>query len=642
MNKRKRIGLLTAVPESIHAQRVFEGVFGQCNKYNYDVAVFSPMHHLSGAYKDYVKGELNIFELINFDLLDGVIVDSLSLIENNDVTIWNQLLQKLEKECKSPVVSLNLPMGGYFMAESTNDAIFDKIVAHVAEEHGVRDICFLTGFEDSAIAQERLDAFVAAMKKRDLPVRPEWLIYGDFWYNSGTHLAEKLVSGEVPMPEAVICASDHMAIGLVNHLVKLGVRVPEDIIVTGFEATQEAALNSVSVTSYESNEAKTAADAVDILRGILEPEEKQQPLDVTTKQHIHAGMSCGCEPDFIHSTRAFKDSFYYIYRDNEQDNENIDIGQLMEGYVAEVFTESETPQECLHHIYLNTFYMQPYSKYYLCLKEDWLNPENVMLSGYPDKMKIVVHTTPEPETGFYEDDQSIVFDTKLMLPQMLECVDEPSVYYFSPVHFRDKMLGYSVLQRKLTEQKKVNLVYRNWLRHVNTALEMIQMKNKLMLMSVSDEMTGAYNRRGMDIHVDRLLKQAEPSDKLLVAVADMDGLKYVNDTFGHSEGDYGIKQVHKAMLMSAEPEEICVRAGGDEFYLFGVGQYTESDIEKHKEAFYAYLEKINEASGKPYIIGASIGMEIAPINTNLNVEDVIRVADVKMYADKVARKKQRI
>lgn len=642
MNKRKRIGVLTAVPESIHAQRVFEGVFGQCNKYNYDVAVFAPMYHLSGEYRDYVQAETNIFELINYDLLDGVIVDSISLNENNDASLRMWLLKELREKCQKPIVTLNMELGDCIKVDSCDADIFDEIVEHVVVEHGVKDICFLSGYEDSPIAQERMNAFVTAMKKRGLTVREEWLIYGNFWYTCGTRLAEQFLSGEIPMPEAVICASDHMAIGLANQLLKQGIRVPEDIIITGFEATQEAALNSVSITSFESNEAQTAADAVDVLRSLLEPDRELMPINKAQRKHIHAGMSCGCAPDFIHSARAFKDSFYYIYRDYEQQDDNIDIGQLMEGYVSEVFTESKTPQECLQHIYLNTFYMQPYSKYYLCLKEDWLNPDNVIIHGYPEKMRIVVHTTPILDTGFYEMEKGITFDTQQMLPQMLEGEDEPSVYYFSPVHFRDKMLGYSVLVRKLTEEKKINLVYRNWLRHVNTALEMIQTKNKLMMLSVSDEMTGAYNRRGMEIHVKRLLKEASETDKLLVAVVDMDGLKYINDTFGHSEGDYGIKQVHKAMLMSAEPEEICVRAGGDEFYLFGVGRYTEADIEKHKEGFAAYLNKVNETSGKPYSISASIGMEIAPISAGLNVEEVIHAADVKMYADKVARKKQRL
>lgn len=162
-----------------------------------------------------------------------------------------------------------------------------------------------------------------------------------------------------------------------------------------------------------------------------------------------------------------------------------------------------------------------------------------------------------------------------------------------------------------------------------------------MQLSISDEMTGAYNRRGMDIHLKRMLAEAKEGDSLLVAVVDMDGLKYVNDTFGHGEGDYGIKQVHKALLMCAYPEEICVRAGGDEFYLFGVGKYTEDDMEKHIKDFQEYLCKVNETSGKPYLVGASIGMELAVINEQMKVDSVINAADVKMYASKVERKQQR-
>ncbi len=641
MKRRKIVGLFTAVPESVHVQRVFEGIFTQCQKYGYDVAVFSPMAHLSGSYTVYTVGEVNIWELANFDLLDGVIVDTISLVENNDETIKNAFCKKLERECKKPIVSLNLPLGNYPVEKSSDEPVFRNIMEHVLDVHKVKKVCFLTGPQGYEISEERLNICLSVMKERGLEVPEEWKVYGDFWYSSGTSLAQQIVSGQIERPEAVVCASDHMAIGLVNYLVENGVRVPEDIIVTGFEAFQEAALNTTSVTSFESNETKTAADGMDLLYTMMEPGKEVQPMDMSTKKYIHPGMSCGCAPDFLHSTRVFKESFYFLNRDFTQKGD-FDIGQLMEGYVAEVFAESETSQECLQHIYLNTYFLQPYTRFFLCLKEDWLAPEKVITKGYPKRMKIVVHNTPEPNTGFYEEEKAVSFETKLMLPQMLENEDEPSVYYFSPVHFRDKLLGYCVLQRPLTEPKMSNLVHRNWLRNVNIALEMIQTKSKLTQLSISDEMTGAYNRRGMDIHLKRMLSEAQEGDSILVGVIDMDGLKYVNDTFGHGEGDFGIKQVHKALLMSAQADEICVRAGGDEFYLFGVGKYTEEDIYKHMADFQAYLDRVNATVNKPYLIGASIGMEIAPIDEKLKVDSVINAADVKMYTSKVLRKKQRV
>ncbi|MBQ9141663.1 MAG: substrate-binding domain-containing protein, partial [Lachnospiraceae bacterium] len=349
MSSRKLIGLITAVPETIHAKKVFEGVFAQCDRYGYNVAVFAPLAPLSSENREYVKGELNIYELMNFERLDGVIIDTISLIEDNDETLKDYIQEKLEKECNCPVVSLNLPVGAYPMVESRDEPIFREITEHVLDVHKVTDICFLTGPKDYKISEERLEVFQTVMKERGLTVKPEQVFYGDFWYTGGAALAEKVISGEVPMPEAVICASDHMAIGLARRLAENGVRIPQDIIITGFEATQEAALNNISITSFESNAVKTAAEAVRFLRGLMEPEEALGELAVEEKGHIHAGMSCGCAPDFLHSTRAFNDSFYYLYHDySRQDKfEDVDIGQLMEGYVAERLSKSETPQECL-------------------------------------------------------------------------------------------------------------------------------------------------------------------------------------------------------------------------------------------------------------------------------------------------------
>ena len=63
---RKRIGVITACPENDYQQRILSGIFAQANAYNYDVFVFSTLAHVTSNSKEHVKGELNIYNLINF------------------------------------------------------------------------------------------------------------------------------------------------------------------------------------------------------------------------------------------------------------------------------------------------------------------------------------------------------------------------------------------------------------------------------------------------------------------------------------------------------------------------------------------------------------------------------------------------
>ena len=173
MARRKLIGLITAVPESAHAKRVLEGVFAQCNKYGYDVAVFAALTHFSMVQRGYVEGEKNIYELINFELLDGVIVDTISLIEDSDETIVNYIYDKLRKECKKPVVSLNLPLGKYPMVQSSDEEVLREMLEHVLDVHNKSNICFLTGNKDYPVSEERLQIFLNVMAERGLSVKPE-------------------------------------------------------------------------------------------------------------------------------------------------------------------------------------------------------------------------------------------------------------------------------------------------------------------------------------------------------------------------------------------------------------------------------------------------------------------------------------
>lgn len=643
MQKRKNICLITSVPETFHQTRVTRGIITQCRKYGYHLAVFGTMSHLYSMRKEYTHGESNIYNLINFDRFDGVIVDTAPLTTDENGEVCKLVLERLRRECRKPVIALEMPLGDYPMMTNRNEPILREMCRHVTRVHGCRSILLLTGPKDNFAAESRLSVFLDELEHEGVSVPPEQIVYGDFWYTSGEKLAAELISGERPMPGAVIAASDHMALGLIEKLSAHGVRIPEDLIVLGFEATSEALTNDITLSTYEPNCAKTAADAVDEIRRQIDPGEPVLPYEPDLHAMLHSGMSCGCQPDFAGSVRAFKNALCLLTRNYSSSDllEHIDIGLLLESYVSEQLTAAESPEACMRSIFDSTYLLMPYENFFLCLKKDWLHASSDMTDGYPAQMKLVLAASSIGEKAFCYQRDAVLFDTADMLPRLLAESETPSVFYFSAVHFNEKMLGYAVLQRSMTDPHPINLVYRNWLRLVNNALQMIRMQQKLMQLSVCDQMTGAYNRRGMYTEVERLVQNAPEGASVFACVIDMDSLKYINDNFGHDEGDFGIRTVSQAAKKLTREQELFVRAGGDEFYIIGIGAYDGEETAARIAAFEADMLERSNAAAKPYPLTASIGCCIRPLRDGNSVHDTVREADAAMYRYKTQRKRHR-
>lgn len=643
MKKRKKIALLTACPESGHAQRTINGISAQCLKYDYDLVVFCALSGLNTVQKDYTIGEKNIFNLPNYDLLDAVILDTAPLMDGDGDTFPEKIYEKVRAKCSKPVVALDMPIKDIPMIPNENESVLREMVRHAIEVHDSKKICLISGARDNFAGRYRMDIFLDEIKNHGLEVADEHIIYSDFWYTGGSEIGRQIGEGIISMPDAILCGNDYLAIGVIYKMKKYGIRVPEDVIVIGYEASDEGAGNEISITSVEPNDALSAANCVDYLRKQIDPDSEIIPYEEHPK--LFTGMSCGCQPDYTRSVQSLHDHIYFTYPNyaDEEISNHYDIGMLMESYIFEKFTASDTPERCIRNIIEGGYLIYPFANYFLCLRSDWLDSSRELREGYPDRMKIVAAHTNNNELYFYSDAESIIFDTKVMIPRIFDNTDDkPSIYYFTPVHFSSDTLGYSVTQRWMDDTHRLNLVFRNWMRFVNNALEMSRAKSRLLTMSLHDEMTGAFNRRGMYVQLDRMMENADKNDSLFVCVIDMDRLKYINDTFGHTEGDYGIKTVSNAASSVTMSGEIFVRAGGDEFYIIGVGKYDEDSGEKRISSFENVITAMTKASEKPYPITASIGTAIRCVEKNMNIEDVISEADEVMYQNKTAKKCQRI
>jgi diguanylate cyclase (GGDEF)-like protein/PAS domain S-box-containing protein len=180
------------------------------------------------------------------------------------------------------------------------------------------------------------------------------------------------------------------------------------------------------------------------------------------------------------------------------------------------------------------------------------------------------------------------------------------------------------------------------LRFVGTHTDISRRKEaeeKLEELARTDSLTGCYNRGyGLEL-LDRQMKLSLRSKSpLLLAFLDIDSLKKINDAFGHSEGDIALKEVVNLFKSTLREIDIFCRMGGDEFLLI-FPDNSLKDASQIKERLNKNLIELNHTLKKPYQIEFSMGLSEYIPEKPLSMDELIRIADQKMYEEK--KKKQK-
>lgn len=166
-----------------------------------------------------------------------------------------------------------------------------------------------------------------------------------------------------------------------------------------------------------------------------------------------------------------------------------------------------------------------------------------------------------------------------------------------------------------------------------------KMEEKLHNLSITDHLTGLYNRRGFFSIADQQIKIAKRMHKgMLLLSADLDYLKIINDTFGHKEGDIALYQTADILKESFRESDIIARIGGDEFVVL---QMEDSHINSKvlTERLDMNLEKYNRNNERGYSLSMSVGIARYNPESPCTIEELLSQADTLMYDQK--RRKQR-
>lgn len=171
-------------------------------------------------------------------------------------------------------------------------------------------------------------------------------------------------------------------------------------------------------------------------------------------------------------------------------------------------------------------------------------------------------------------------------------------------------------------------------RAVRYAVERSRLREQLPRLAFLDDLTGLCNRRGFFLLADHQLRMARRSKtSLLLLFVDLDGLKQINDTLGHREGDLALSRAAEILCTTFRASDVVGRLGGDEFAVL-----TWEDSGQSAEAVVTRLlggvEKSNATGSCQHVLSISVGVARFDPTRVSSLEELIAQADVALYGQK--------
>ncbi len=588
-------------------------------------------------------GEYNIFNLANFRKFDGVIlvINTIQLADS----LENVIAQV--RKASIPAVFIDKDVPGFYTIGIDNETAMQNMVEHFIVKHGFTRINYVSGPADNVESQLRLRAYRSTLERYGIPVEEERIYHGNFMSKDGTAAVHAFMNSPLEFPQAIICANDLMAIAAMNALSQNHLCVPEDVAVSGFDYTHDGRNFSPSLTSVQRPLVRGGRLACEIIlnhiRGI--PQERSVTLD--TKCLF--SESCGCRETPIMDINEFKQRNFNVL---EHYTNDISLVSRMSSALA----------ECDHLDHF-AFALRKFipemqcEEFYLCLCDGWrkgimmdeteenymlhiLSPSDPIVSGFGESVQVAL-AYKNGETFRMED-----FPVSEMLPGLFDPEHIPGNYYFVPLHFRERCIGYCVFRNSAfpTHSKLFNnaiMTIANALESVRKIICLDQVSRRLTKLYTIDPLANINNRNGFRISTQQLYSYCINARKpVMLMFLDMDGLKTINDTYGHKDGDNAIIALSDTLRTACSGGEICCRFGGDEFIVFAA-DYTEERAQILRSRIQQLLDEVNENSMMPYTIAASIGYHIAVPDRGMDLFQLVTIADNIMYAEKKKKKTSR-
>ena len=621
LNDRPVFALCTA---RIHNPEILESVeafVDEAKRRGYSVIIFNSCLDRLQDVQTTDQSCYSVYDLIPFQIIDLVVVMSAAI--GNRVAVAT--IAQIAKEHRIPMMCYDSMAEECPSVFSETCKAFPSLLDHIFGDHRCKHVDLLTGVRGNYGSESMVMAYQEALHKYGLPFDNDCVGYGDYWEAPAKEAVERFLSAGTP--DAIVCVNDEMAIAACAVLRTHGLRVPEDVIVTGSDGIMKERLHTPRLTTCVKDYTQLSAAALDTAELILDGEDVGKEIEIPAILQI--SESCGCcitEQRDLNSAIRDLDFKIQLCVNQEADAHRL-LGAVMNRKQPTVID------------YLDVMSSQMPEDSYLCLR-DCISPDvsESSLWQFADPGELMSTVMQRRR----EKQFSIISRGKL-IPDLEATLGAGRTVLVSSVYFQDEVYGYYAyygtdLEDECFKMPKFIHTIGNTIGSSLATSRLRAVNEKLLAARIRDSLTGMLNLPGvMKVLAEKIAAERNGGETLTMVIIGLNRLRQINSIFGRAEGDQALLNVAGAITDSIDSDIIAARIGGDEFMIaFLSSQVHITAADALVSVLKRRLQSYNQVSGKSYTLEVSVGKTTLPINDSLSLDNMLNETITLKDAERLA------
>lgn len=626
VKNRKVIGVcLTKIHDTTRADYLNRLHF-LAQKQGYKIIVFNSFVDFFNN-NAYDEGARAVFDIINYDIIDALIIGCESI---HDKSIIRDIIVGA-KAHDVPVVLINGEQEGCWAVTADYEDAFKTVIGHVVKDHGITDTFFIAGNPTNDTESERrIRYYKEVLEENGLAFDESRVGYGGYWGGPTIEIVEKLVQDGKKPPRAIICANDYMALTVCEALKGYGYRVPEDVMVTGFDGLAAAEYATPQLTTCREN-IETLAELS--LEAVTRAFAGAKTCEQLKNKYIPLiSESCGCE---TRTQQDFRGTAAKLFRTVDEMEKHEDYTYSWIDRMLEITD--------MNNLY-NTLSSCILENSYVCLRSDFLallidSGRETISNQFSDELVVI-----SSRYSYQDTDQTEKLKLADIVPNINDWIEDDTTAIITAIHVGSEVCGYYVVKANKIENymykvkrvlKAINVAFSVAINYFRQAKMRIRMENAAQTNSV----TGLPNLKGAVKWFEEFSAVEENHKKLLsISVYGLPKYTYIYENYGISNAEEALRFVAESLKISNPTDCYIAHISEDEFIV--INYYNDPNeisntINNATSVFFSVIEGYNTNSGKEYYVEVNCGCTVVNPGWQGALEGFVKVANSEMYMNRL-------